>query len=456
LPKRHDSIVIPASYRILAARALRASLPGAAALAVGWLLARQAYAENGAATRVQAVARLLVFVLPLLPLLYLPWILRRWKECLLAVVTALLAAGAAELAGPWLRPLLLPRLYSLPVDHRQDDCPECPWKNGIRVSERERPLQDGEIRLLFLGDSFTAGEMLGRRLDAFPFLLERALRAEFPRVRVVNMAWVSSSPLLQLRQMTELGAGFRPDVVVQCFDMTDFYDDLLYGAKLDRLGLRDPESLSVRRVVLTRLSLLLGPADLREWWLDSLKPRWANPIRKRLIPPEPGEPFRRFQPLRAPRADWGERAAPVWEHLRATAALSRSLGADYLLALLPRHQQFAEGECPRDWEEGQIPRNSPYLLEPFSWFQERASAEHVDFPVISMLSALRDWPERPRVYDEDPHYNEAGHRAAAAGLLPDLRRVVAARAGAMADERDGGGGERRGQPEGEPSTLPGH
>ena len=45
--------------------------------------------------------------------------------------------------------------------------------------------------------------------------------------------WVSSSPLLNLRLLRDVGHKYRPDLVVYSLDMTDFRDDLHYEHALE-------------------------------------------------------------------------------------------------------------------------------------------------------------------------------------------------------------------------------
>ena len=70
-------------------------------------------------------------------------------------------------------------------------------------------------------------------------MLETKARTSFPerKVNVANFGWTSSSPLLSLRLLRDIGKKYNPDVVILAIDMTDFHEDMKYSHLLERKGI---------------------------------------------------------------------------------------------------------------------------------------------------------------------------------------------------------------------------
>ena len=81
-------------------------------------------------------------------------------------------------------------------------------------------------------------EELENALGVMRSEVERMLDAQLPqrKIRVANFGWTSSSPLLSARRLEAIGDKYHPDVVAICIDMTDFGDDLRWGAMLEQRG----------------------------------------------------------------------------------------------------------------------------------------------------------------------------------------------------------------------------
>ncbi len=124
--------------------------------------------------------------------------------------------------------------------------------DGIRNPHGPEHYGDDSWNVVFLGDSYTYGVYV-KAEHAFPALVGRLLdEASLPRpVKVANFGWASSSPLLSLRLLRDIGARYRPDLVVLCLDMTDFHDDLRYS----RLLAASETRLSPSRFLLRRSGL---------------------------------------------------------------------------------------------------------------------------------------------------------------------------------------------------------
>jgi len=100
----------------------------------------------------------------------------------------------------------------------------------------------------------------------------------------------------------------------------------------------------------------------------------------------------------------------TWEALHDLEDEAIRLGAGFAVVVLARYQQYNPEECPGDWETPQEARYSPHALEPIRYFEERA--DEAAFPIRCLADDFRDSGVFPTTFEDDPHYNEAGHRIA--------------------------------------------
>jgi len=349
----------------------------------------------------------LVVWLPLLAVLAITRLARRWRELLTLAVSTTAGLAALWLAGPLLmRRVVVPR-YTLGVDHRPR--PHTAGTNEDGVYSRLGPgdFRDEDFNVICLGDSFTANPHLPEEVR-WPTLLERLLQARMPggKVRVANFGWVSSSPVLEARQLREIGAKYKPDLVVQAFDMTDFHDDLVARERLARIGAGGGGEASIFRAFGVGASLALGVDDYRQWLRERY--RWARP---ETAPAVPGARyFFLFQPPEASEPYF----RTSWEAILETERLAREMGARYALIVLPRYQQHDARESPRDPERRVFPDDAPGLLVPFAYFARQART--AGFPVHSLREDFLADPAFPKCRIDDPHWNAEGNRVAAEAI----------------------------------------
>lgn len=371
----------------------------AAALAAGLL-------DDGPGRLARHVAQFLIVWLPLLGLVILRHAAGRGRELMTLAVSAAACLAGLWLAGPVLmRRVIVPR-YTLGVDHRPR--PRTGGTNEDGVYSRLGPadFRDVDFNVICLGDSFTANPHLPE--DArWPSLLERRLQSRLPgsRVRVANFGWVSSSPVLQARQLREIGAKYKPDLVVQAFDMTDFHDDLVARERLARVGAGGGE-VSIFRAFGVGASLALGVEDYGQWLRERY--RWAPPEAQPVVPgtryfflfqpPEASEPYFRSS----------------WDAILETEREARAMGARYALFVFPRYQQYDPRESPRDPERRVFPVDAEGRLVPFEYFARQARS--VNFPVHSLREDFLADPAFPKCRGDDPHWNAEGNRIAAQGI----------------------------------------
>ena len=245
---------------------------------------------------------------------------RRWREAILLIATSALLIGLLWLAGPHLLSRIVPS-YHLDIDHRPKPFDKTLRTNqdGIVSPFAPSDFRLGDFNIIFLGDSFTQGT---RVPYPFPALVESSLTVRFParRFRVANFGWMSSSPVLQARQLLDIGAKYKPKLVVQCFDMTDFHDDLKYSHWFRKRGI-DPVQITIFQVGWRAFSRALGVQDYAEWLRSQLRWGDANPNFDRDRP----------RPRYFGVGQALERSAPLfqtsWDAILATRTIAQNLRA---------------------------------------------------------------------------------------------------------------------------------
>ncbi|MCG6926377.1 MAG: hypothetical protein LJF30_13835 [Acidobacteria bacterium] len=317
----------------------------------------------------------------------------------------------------------LARFHDLTVDHRPRPGGEIN-ADRIRFSGTASDLADEDFVVLFLGDSFTYGETLAYD-EAYPYAFERIVSGFdcTAPIRSVDGGWVSSSPLLALRLLQEIGRDYRPDLVVYSLDMTDFHDDLLYEQRLREGGDLeiDAGEALVQGLVRAVPALASYVPRLRE--VRSLfRARDGDGKGGGESLPE-DRFFATAQPLEESEADI-ERG--VIRNLASLHDLStETLGARMALVVYPRAYQYSTRESPASWERYRYEAMGPWVREPFRYFRENGN--RLPYPVLDALPTFEGADEFPLFRDDDPHWNEAGARlmaetvarwAAESGLIP--------------------------------------
>ncbi len=355
-----------------------------------------------------------------------PWGKRAADLGLGLAVTALLWFGAESFVAPFLiHPLGLEKFYAvLDVDHRlPPHDPLLPTNaDGIRSRRESTAYPAGDFNILFLGDSFTYGFHVGID-DAFPAQAEVVLRQEFPalRVNVANFGWVSSSPLLSLRLLRDIGARYHPRLVVMCFDMTDFFDDIHQRHMLEQKGIYwyyDKCPVTLRAVALMKRRAVQRLEELS----DGIEP--------------PGRFFMSAAPLETTRRFCGD----TRRNLDGLDSCATALGAGFMVFVLPRSYQYSAREAPENWEKWDYTVLGPYALEPFRYFDELRG--QVGYPVFSLLPIFQRTTVFPTCFIDDPHWNRAGHWIAGRAIARLVGAEIEARTGIRAGPEPAGGPPR--------------
>lgn len=340
------------------------------------------------------------------------------KVCL-ALLSLTLTAFAANEVASRIFAARLHRAYDSTVDHRMlPDGAEIN-SDGIRFAGEHDGLDDADFNILFLGDSFTLGVGAGYT-GIYPYAFERYLADLGCKVRSVNFGWISSSPLLSLRLLEDIGARYKPDLILYSLDLTDFHDDLRYAAALRDSG--EAYSLPTNRLwthIAGATSLGRPVHLLEETVRASLRQRMDRDTARRSLTSSPKS---RFFVVEQPLA----LSKPYIESgvVKNLAEMHRfaidELNADFALVLFPRAFQYSRDESPDNWERHEYEAVGAYSLEPFRYFEEAAAK--LGYPVISLLDAFRNATEFPLFKTDDPHWNEAGNEVAARGLADELIR----------------------------------
>ncbi len=269
---------------------------------------------------------------------------------------------------------------------------------GLRCRLEADEISDSDISVLFCGDSFVFGPNVGRE-GALPRLFEQGLREslETENINVVNAAWPSASPLLALRLLRDVGAPYRPDLVLYGFDMSDFRDDLMYRNLIEKKGI-------YRTIDVMPASLWLAGRGAKAFAPDGLYEKIFRMPKDRFFPVN--------RPLEQTRAD----LMPAWHTLVEIDRFCRDeLNADFRLIVLPRNFQYSDRESPLSWETGDYENLGPFVLEPFRFFEEQAAA--APFFIHSLLPAFEQTNVFPTCYTGDPHWTPAGTQVAADALV---------------------------------------
>lgn len=281
------------------------------------------------------------------------------------------------------------------VDHRMKPRSRADINSdGIRSIVEANIFNKEDLNIIFLGDSFIYGAKLSHN-KSIPYMFETKARTLHPeqQINVANFGWLSSSPILSLRLLKDIGKKYNPDVVILAIDMTDFHDDIKYFRLLERRGIYR----AIDFIPVTILTLRRAIARMR---LDSLHQVIF------------GFPRRRFFITDKPLSETRPYLSYIQGNIEKINEYSKKeLGAKFILLVFPRSYQYSEKESPNNWEKSEYQLLGPYAHEPFKYF-EQLKDENVDYPIYSLLADFQDSTTFPTNFDDDPHWNETGNRIA--------------------------------------------
>ena len=274
--------------------------------------------------------------------------------------------------------------------------------DSIRSAVEPSAVRDEDFNVVVLGDSFVYGMWLGRQ-DTLPYRLEElARKAGYNNVRVFNYGWISSSPYLSLRLLKEIGKKYKPDLVIEVVDMTDFWDDTFYRRAAERQGF-----FKVAHWI-PATSMVLG-----KWGREVVKADWFTK-------PLWGTPWQRYFPMERPLSETRPYLDALTGNLDETHRYAEDeLQAKFVTFVMPRSVQYSKTETPKDPSD-EYTRLGAWSLEPFRYFAEVAPQK--PYPIISLLDDFRQTQEFPLTMESDPHHTSLGNKVSAQFIWQHLQQ----------------------------------
>lgn len=330
-------------------------------------------------------------------------IYKRNPKAIAFCVSLALSFFLFQWAGGRIVRAMIGRSYAINVDHRMAPNSIAMQTNsdGVRCNEEAEAFSADDYNIIFCGDSFVYGLFIKNTDDVFPYVVEKLCRErnDLPRVHCVDFGWTSSSPLLSLRLLKDIGKKYKPDLVVLAVDMTDFHDDLRYHFGQQYVGVSAVSFLAYK-LDMSYLTVNLTDRFRQKQWLDSID------VAESIIPDD--RFFAMNQPLEASEPLMLETENNL---IDMGDYCENTLQCKFMAVMIPRACQYSDRESPDNWEADAYEINGPYVLEPFEWMKQLD--ERTSFPCRSILDAFRRSKEFPLYKEDDPHWNVAGHRVAA-------------------------------------------
>lgn len=261
----------------------------------------------------------------------------------------------------------------------------------IRSTREADAFPEQDFNIVFLGDSFVYGFLLPQESMAPPAQLEHILREQYHRddINVANFGWTSSSPLLSLRLLKDIGKKYHPDLILLALDMSDYRDEWFYRAVLHPKGIYQwvvkwPRCLFFFKRLLEALSPLTD-------WHTRLFGYSGE-----------GGYFVARQPLSASRPLF----EAVYHSLQDINDVAKTLPAPFVVFVPPRHWQYTDKEAIDSWENGGFDVMGPYALENYRYF----AGQQPPFALVPMLDDFRETTLFPLNFRVDSHWNKQGAR----------------------------------------------
>jgi len=275
--------------------------------------------------------------------------------------------------------------------------------DGIRSPREASDIQPGDFNIIFLGDSFIHGFILQYKL-APPKRLEEIARGYFKtdKINVWNFGWTTSSPILELRLLKDIGKKYHPNLVLLAVDMSDYRDDYFYRHMIQDDGIyyyanRYPRTIYVFKQLLTYVDSFTG-------WHKKVFGYSGK-----------GGYFAATTPLEENRVQFDE----LYDSLNQIYRYCHDeLQVPLIVFIPPRHWQYTDRESPHTWEKGSFEAMGPYALENYRYFDEKRPL--TPYPLISLLDDFKNSDVFPKNFDVDSHWNKYGAQVAAQAVFNHL------------------------------------
>ena len=274
-------------------------------------------------------------------------------------------------------------------------------------------------RIAYLGDSFTEGTC--PEDDSVPAIVERSLRIpEFDSVEVINAGTSSYAPTLYYLLLRTKILPYHPDLVVVNVDMTDVFDDSLYGATLKTDANGDPSEcppghplLKTHRRTERGLEEITLSQRVLSWISDrsaAVKLVVQAVLHRRNYARDSGlvpSAFAWCDPRRSPQTQ--QDVLHSMDMLSRVVKLAKASGIKIVVTAVPHLQQI----------------QGKWSLEPMNDIASVCAKENVPFlnPVEAFKQKLGTTPPQEIYIPGDMHFNAKGYRMWAEIQLEFLNRV---------------------------------
>jgi len=310
-------------------------------------------------------------------------------------------------------------------------------EDGFRTPYSREEFLKREERVLLLGDSYVFGLGVAEE-DSLAVRLEAELRQALAQgggggeVAVLNTGVISYSPYLERAVFRQVASAYKPTTTILFVDVNDIGDDYEYERENISPNKDDPRfdvPDQPRRKGFCEHSALCKAAKplWAKLWLpfSTLEKVWGfgredyDYYRFEVVVGGKVEKDRFFI-LRHPL----EQTRPYFErtlaNVEALAKEVEATGSSFQMVAMPRYFHWNDAECPRNWEGFRYKVDEPYENEYLRFWDEAAT--RVPFPIWGLVEEFRAHRGGPLVFEQDPHWNEAGHLLAAQTVA---RRLLA-------------------------------
>lgn len=284
------------------------------------------------------------------------------------------------------------------------------------------PKEEGEFRVVMLGDSFTMGHAVEGK-DSIPRLLEKRLRSAMPdaKIRVINGGIGGAGVLQELGMLRERVLPLDPDLVIlQLFLNNDVDNALQVTGKRQRAylaewhsTLRDYHFGNLPQVRAERWMLrnvrayqAFRGATKKPWIRNTLESlRFFKPLREKPVPSE-----NRPDTMEVNLAEWypelEEGLGIMKGHILQMRKECRERGVDFMTYCIPLREEVSDAS----WEEltGYYPSVDYERMKGLRRMDALLDEEGI--PRASVVEALRDAGAEGETYFAlDGHLTEFGN-----------------------------------------------
>jgi hypothetical protein len=330
----------------------------------------------------------------------------RWLSILITFLSIAVSLAAAE----WCCRLFLPEINDSHVIRIANVLE--PHHHPLTFRETPAAPDPAAFRIMFLGDSFTAGACDAN--ETFPYLVQTYFRSGAitgipPRnVQVFNLGVVSYSPSIYGILVKEYFPQIKPHLVVIAVDDSDPQDDLLYA----RTMIRDAQGLPVSvRPYLEGVPKFLLPLAYHVKLVRVTCSVLQQRIGKYYTSPEQAESekllsfanrYEHYKPEEA--AKWENAFAKTGELLLAIQRYVRSQGSQIVLLNYPYAPAVTRSYC-LEWRR-QFNLGADQIYEPVFHACQRRFAEANAIPYYDFTPFMRALPDLQGMYwEENGHFS---------------------------------------------------